>query len=126
MRFVVLHEFANLRTRQWRPYRNQAIAGNIGLGFLTSFHPTEGDRPTGRAISPEFIVTLDQYLVFLIARGKGESVGMRLLADDEEVTAWRGQNPEWFYVIVHPLADVAGNHLGLEILDDEIGGWGHS
>ena len=31
----------------------QRIAGNVGSGFLTSYHPSKGDKATGRALSPE-------------------------------------------------------------------------
>ncbi len=103
----------------------QEIGGNIGLGFLTSYHPTEGDRPTGRAISPAFTATAGQYLTFLIAGGNGDGVGVRLLAGDEEIAVWRGQNTERFSMIFHALTDIAGHPLRLEMFDDETGGWGH-
>ena len=103
----------------------QEIVGNIGLGFLTSYHPTEGDRPTGLAISPEFTARADQYLSFLIAGGNGDGVGVRLLAGNEEIAVWRGRNTERFSLIFHALADVAGRPLRLEMFDDETGGWGH-
>ena len=103
----------------------QPINGNIGPGFLTSYHPSKGDRVTGRALSPEFIATTDQLLSLLIAGGKGEGVGVRLLADDEQVAVWRGQNTEHFERVIYPLTDVAGKRLQLELFDRETGGWGH-
>ena len=103
----------------------QDIIGNIGPGFLTSYHPTEGDIPTGSAASPEFVAETDQYLAFFIAGGMGDGVGARLLSDGDEVAVWRGQNREWFRQVIYPLADLAGKTLQLQLFDNETGGWGH-
>ena len=103
----------------------QDIIGNIGPGFLTSYHPTEGDIPTGSAASPKFVAETDQYLAFLIAGGKGDGVGARLLSDGEAVAVWRGQNSELFRQVVYPLADLSGKTLQLQLFDNETGGWGH-
>ena len=103
----------------------QPIHRNVGPGFLTSYHPTEGDRAVGRALSPEFTVTADRLLVFRIAGGESDGVGVRLLADGEQVAVWRGRNTERFEQILHPLADIAGKRLQLELFDHETGGWGH-
>ena len=105
--------------------RQQDIIGNIGPGFLTSYHPADGDILTGGAISPEFTAEADQYLAFRIAGGMGDSVGARLLSDGEEVKVWRGQNTEWFRTVIHPLADFAGKTLRLQLFDNETSGWGH-
>ncbi len=94
-------------------------------GFLTSYNPEKGNQATGKARSPKFTATSDQYLVFLIAGGDDEGVGLRLLADGEEVAVWRGNRYERFELIVHPLAYVAGNSLQLELFDSEPGDWGH-
>ena len=103
----------------------QPISGNAGRGFLTSYHPDTGDRPTGRALSPAFTASPGQYLAFLIAGGRGDGVGARLLADGEEAAVWQGENTERFQRVVYPLAEVAGQRLQLELFDDESGGWGH-
>ena len=111
---------------QHGPYANQPpILGNAGPGFLTSFHPTLGDRATGRAFSPEFTAQDGRLLSFRIAGGKGDGVGMRLLADGEPVAVWRGWNTEHLKQIVHPLAGITGKRLRLELFDHETGGWGH-
>ena len=112
---------ADFELYQWQ----QDIIGNIGPGFLTSYHPTEGDVSTGNATSTEFVAEADQYLAFLIAGGMGDGVGARLLIDGEEVTVWRGQNSEWFRQVIYPLADLAGKTLQLQLFDNETGGWGH-
>ena len=72
-------------------------------------------RRPGKALSPKFTATADQYLVFLIAGGRGEGVGLRLLANGAEVAVWNGLNTEKFELIVHPLAYVAGKSLQLEL-----------
>ena len=106
-------------------YGQLPISGNIGPGFLTTYHPTEGDIPTGSATSPEFVADADQYLAFLIAGGRGDGVGVRLLSDGEEVAVWRGQNTERFSPVINPLADFAGKTLQLQLFDNESGDWGH-
>ena len=106
-------------------YRQGTISGNIGPGFLTSYHPNRDYVPTGSATSPKFVVEADRYLAFLIAGGKGDGVGVRLLSDGEEAAVWRGQNTEQFMPIIYPLADVAGKTLQLQLFDNESGAWGH-
>ena len=111
---------------QHGPYADQMpILGNAGPGFLTSFHPILRDKATGRAISPEFTGQDGRLLSFRIAGGKGDGVGLRLLADGKPVAVWRGRNTEHFEQIVHPLAGIAGKRLRLELFDHETGGWGH-
>ena len=94
-------------------------------GFLTSYHPSRGNRTTGRALSPTFAASADQYLAFLIAGGGGQRVGLRLLADGEEAAVWRGRNTERFHLVIHPLGYVSGKTLQLELFDRELGEWGH-
>ena len=106
-------------------YLQRRIKGNIGAGFLTSFHPTDGDLSTGSATSPEFVVEADRYLTFLIAGGRGNGVGVRLLIDGEEAAVWRGQNTERFRTVIYPLAKHAGKTLQLQLFDNASGGWGH-
>ena len=107
----------------------ELIWGRADSDFLTSYHPSRGNEATGKALSPKFTATADQYLVFLIAGGRGEGVGLRLLANGAEVAVWRGRNTEQFELkfelIVHPLAYVAGKSLQLELFDNEHGDRGH-
>ncbi len=111
---------------QHERYRGQQpISGNAGLGFLTSYHPDKGDQTTGQALSPTFTAESGQYLVFLIAGGAGDSVGLRLLADGDEAATWRGENTERFNWVIYSLDEIAGQRLQLELFDDETGGWGH-
>ncbi len=113
---------------EYRVY--MGMGRHVGSGFLTSYHPHR-DKATGKALSPEFSARADQYLAFLIAGGSGHDVGLRLLADGEQVAVWRGQNSARFALIVYPLADVADKrlrldkHLQLELFDDSLDNWGH-
>ena len=101
------------------------ISGNVGPGFLTSYHPRLGDRTTGRALSPEFTAQAGQRLVLFIAGGNGDDVGVRLLADGQPAAVWRGTDSEHFRPVIWPLGGVAGKRLRLELFDHELGGWGH-
>ena len=106
-------------------YLQNSISGNIGPGFLTSYHPFDGDIPTGSATSPKFVAAADEYLAFLIAGGRGNGVGVRLLIDGEEAAVWRGQNTERFRTVIYPLAKHAGKTLQLQLFDNASGAWGH-
>ena len=111
---------------QHENYAGQALIwGRADSDFLTSYHPSKGNRATGRARSPAFTATADQFLAFLIAGDDVERVGLRLLADGEEAAAWRGVDPEMFELVVHPLAHVAGKSLQLELFDHSLGEQGH-
>ena len=96
------------------------IRGHVGPGFLTTYYPGKWER-TGQAYSPAFVARDDQYLMFLIAGERNDYVGMRLLADGEEVALWRGANWSAFQMVIYPLREVAGKELQLEIFNNEIG-----
>ena len=83
------------------------IRGHVGPGFLTTYYPGKWER-TGQAYSPPFVARDDQYLVFLIAGERHDHVGLRLLADGEEVAVWRGDNWEAFRLVIYPLQQIAG------------------
>ena len=113
-------------------YQDQPpIFGHVGPGFLTSYHPDEGDKMTGKALSPEFIAADGHHLAVLVGGGSGSNVGLRLLADGKEVAVWRGPGErllgtfasrsivEDFHLIAHPLAAVAGKPLQLELYDSD-------
>ena len=111
---------------QHEDYAGQSLIwGRADSGFLTSYHPSKGNRVTGKALSPKFTAAADQYLAFLIAGGDAEAVGLRLLADGTEVAVWRGRSTDRFDLIVHPLGYVAGKSLQLELFDYELGDSGH-
>ena len=108
---------------QHKFYQDQLpIFGHVGPGFLTSYHPDEGNKPTGTARSPEFTASVSHHLALLVGGGSGSKVGLRLLADGKEIAVWRGRNNEHFKLIVHPLAAVAGQPLQLELYDNDPAG----
>ena len=96
------------------------VRGHVGPGFLTTYYPGKWER-TGEAYSPAFTARDDQYLMFLIAGERHDFVGLRLLADGEEVAVWRGANWEAFEMVIYPLRQLAGKELQLEIFNHEIG-----
>ena len=110
-------------------YQDQLpIFGHVGPGFLTSYHPDEGDKKTGKARSPEFTAADDHHLAFLVGGGSGSNVGVRLLADGKEIAVWHSSGEQFFQqsttveplkLIVHPLAEVAGQPLQLELYDND-------
>lgn len=99
-----------------RTVGQQPVSGNVGRGFLTSYHPNRGDAVTGTARSPAFTIADGRLLTFLIAGGDGDGVGVRLLADGAEVTVWRGRNTEHFEPAAYLLAGLEGKTLQLEHL----------
>ena len=56
-------------------YEQLPITGNVGLGFLTSYHPVKRGAATGVARSPEFTIADGQLLTFLIGGGGGGPLG---------------------------------------------------
>ena len=108
-----------------RTVGQQPISGNVGRGFLNSYHPNRGDAVTGTARSPAFTTADGSLLTFLIAGGSGDGVGVRLLADGAEVTVWRGKDTEHFEEVGYLLAGLEGQTLQLELFDAVVGGWGH-
>ena len=108
-----------------RTVGQQPISGNVGRGFLNSYHPDRGDAVTGTARSPAFTTADGSLLTFLIAGGSGDGVGVRLLADGAEVNVWRGRDTEHFEEVDYLLSGLEGQTLQLELFDAEVGGWGH-
>lgn len=103
--------------------RGQGLAtGHVGE-FFNSFHPEGGDLGTGKGLTAEFIGRDDLYLVFLIAGGANDGVGVRLLANGEIVSAWRGRNKENFKPVAYPLRGLEGKALQLEVFDEDSGPW---
>ena len=104
-------------------YAGQApIFGHVGPGFLTSYHPDEGNKPTGQARSPTFTAAAGHQLALRVGGGSGEhNVGVRLLAAGQEVAVWRGRSRH-LTLIVHPLSEIAGQSLQLVLFDDDPAG----
>ncbi len=109
-------------------YQDQLpIFGHVGPGFLTSYHPDAGNTPTGQARSPKFTAAAGYSLALLVGGDFEGNVGVRLLADGQEVAVWHGPSErpfgfEHFTLVVHPLTAVAGQTLQLELFDDDPAG----
>ena len=99
--------------------------GNAGFGFLSSFHPRRGYAATATARSPKFIADPGDCLTFLLAGGRSEQTGARLLVDDTEAQVWHSANTGIFEPIVYPLTEVVGKTLQLELFDDDVEFGGH-
>ena len=98
------------------------IFGHVGPGFLTSYHPEEGKQPTGTARSPTFTATDGHHLALRVGGDSEGNVGVRLLADGQEVAVWRGRSRH-LTLIVHPLSEIAGQSLQLVLFDDDPAGY---
>ena len=105
----------------YRPAGRGPVFGHVGSGFLTTYYPGKWEK-TGKALSPTFTARPDQYLMLLVAGIPDGNVEVRLLADGEAVAAWHGKNADAFEVILHPLDDVTGKQLQIEIFNGETGG----
>ena len=104
-------------------YVGQApIFGHVGPGFLTSYHPRMGNKPTGQAHSPTFTAADGHHLALRVGGDSEGNVGVRLLADGQEVAVWRGRSRH-LTLIVHPLAEIAGQSLQLVLFDDDPTGY---
>ncbi len=101
-------------------YQDQLpIFGHVGPGFLTSYHPMTGDKPIGKARSPMFTAQPEHVLTLLVGGDDEANVGVRLLADGQEVASWQGEGNEHFRLIVYPLTEVTGQALQLELFDED-------
>lgn len=106
-----------------------AVTGFIGAKFAGSFVSAEntqaGDRPTGRATSPEF--TIDRrFLTFRI--GGGSHAGrtcVNLLIDGKVVVSSRGRDNEALDPRIWDLAEHHGKAARLQLVDAVSGAWGH-
>lgn len=105
--------------------RQASIGGNVGPGFLTSYHAELGDGAVGRALSPEFTAQDGELLGFRIGGGRPNGVGVRLLVEGNQVAVWRGLNRAGFHHEYHLLSGITGKRMQLEMFDYETGDWGH-
>ena len=108
--------------------RQMQVSGYEGQRLVNSFHG--GDGPTGTLTSPPFTIER-KYVNFLIGGGGYEGqTCMNLLADGVVVRTATGPNTkpggsealDWH---AWDVADLAGQKVVLQIVDDRSGGWGH-
>ncbi len=104
------------------------VSGYRGKGLVNSY--LGGDGTTGTLTSPPFRVER-RYLSFLIGGGGYEGkTCMNLLRGDEVVRTATGPNTqsggsEELELAAWDLADLAGQTVTIQIVDDRTGGWGH-
>lgn len=99
------------------------VSGFRGMGLVNTF--AGGDASTGTATSPEFTIERS-HLAFLIGGGAdAESVGMRLLKNDEVVRLVSGSESEVLEWGSWDVSDLRGATVRLQIFDTATGGWGH-
>ena len=105
-----------------------AVDGFLGKGLVNSY--LQGDRTTGRLVSPEFRVER-KYISFLIGGGRNpEKLALRLLVNGQAVRSATGGNDqpggsERLAVDSWDVSELIGKPAVIEIVDDAQGGWGH-
>ena len=111
------------------------VTGYHGRGYASSFHG--GDPAMGRLISPPFTVRR-RYLSFLIGGGRRTYYGnndpgyvaVNLIHDGHVVRTappaqWAPDGADHLAQDWFDLADLAGERVRLEIVDQHTGPWGH-
>jgi fructan beta-fructosidase len=100
-----------------------SVSGYEGKGLVNSF--LHGDDSTGTLTSPSFKVER-RYLRFLIGGGNypGETC-VNLLSAGRIVRTATGSNSEHLDPFQWDVAELAGQLVTLEIVDQRKGGWGH-
>ena len=109
----------------------QSVTGYMGNGLVNTFDPT-GDPATG-VLESEPFVTERRYLHFLVGGGKGDGVGVSLLAQEDPtpIRTVRGTDLETLRWETWDLSDapdglnLRGKPLKIRIFDHEMGPWGH-
>ncbi|HEY3496312.1 MAG TPA: hypothetical protein VGK73_16545 [Polyangiaceae bacterium] len=93
--------------------------------FANSYHPSQGDAPTGTLISEKFTLEGDA-LTFRIGGGaKRGREEVRLLVDGRSVRNATGCDSEVLGRRVFSIAEFRGREAQLEIVDKDRGNWGH-
>ena len=110
--------------RRARPGQH-AVEGQVGAGFLDTFHPEDGDAATGRMRSPPIPIPAGALLSFRVGGGSHSAVGVRILVDGEEVASRRGRNSEVLGYVWVDLSRWPGAELVVEVFDEATGPWGH-
>jgi len=82
-----------------------------------------GDEATGTLTSIPFVIQGD-LIVFRIAGGRAEGVGIHLVVDGEEVHTSRGRNHPSLELATWYVADLRGKTARIRIVDQETGTWG--
>jgi hypothetical protein len=110
-------------TAELRPDQEYPL-GRVGR-FVNSFFYPEGELPTGRMISPPFVIE-GGLMTFMIGGGKvPNSERLELLVDNVPVRSATGCNSEWLSQRVWNISMFRGKPARLLIADASSGSWGH-
>jgi len=110
-------------TAELRPDQEYPL-GRVGR-FVNSFFYPEGELPTGRMISPPFVIE-GGLMTFMIGGGKvPNSERLELLVDNVPVRSATGCNSEWLSQRVWNISMFRGKPARLVIADASSGSWGH-
>ena len=104
--------------------QQQPVNGFLGKGLINTFDP-DGDGSTGTLTSPEFPVT-KRYIHFLVGGGafKGETC-VNLLVTGKALHSACGQGTEQLDWATFDLAELMGQRVRIQIVDQSTSAWGH-
>lgn len=103
------------------------VQGGIGNGFANSFILPQGDRGTGKLISPAFRITAP-FICFRIAGGKDSPeapLGMRLEVDGQILRTASGENHPYLEWVNWDVSELKGKMARLVIEDAAVGRGGY-
>jgi len=103
------------------PNQNE-VTGYFNKKFVNSFH--NGDASTGQMTSKKFLIN-DNYINFLIGGGAHKNTAINLLLDGKVVRTTSGNNNELLEWAFWDVSDLMGDEAQIQIIDNNIGGWGH-
>ncbi|MBI4584056.1 MAG: twin-arginine translocation signal domain-containing protein [Planctomycetes bacterium] len=101
----------------------QRLSGFLGKGLANSWPAS--DEPTGRLLSPEFVIRRP-FISFLIGGGDhpGETC-IDLIVEEKVARTATGRNTDAMEWVNWEVGDLKGKTGRLEIADRHGGGWGH-
>ncbi len=107
------------------PVRGQlGVFGQIG-SYIDTFTAAEGDRATGRMLSPSFPLLGDLMLLRVGGGRDPERLRVSLLIDGQRVFNATGHDHEVLGRRVWRIEPYKGRSAQLEIVDEATGRWGH-
>ncbi|MCC6899857.1 MAG: hypothetical protein IT377_12830 [Polyangiaceae bacterium] len=93
--------------------------------FVSSFHPTLGDRATGRLKSAAFSLVGDRILLMVAGGHDPDLLRVSLLVDGERRFSETGARSETMGRREWDVSAFKGREAELEVVDEVVGSWGH-
>ena len=93
--------------------------------FLSSFHPTLGDRATGTLKSPPFTLVGDRILLMVAGGHEPDLLRVSLIVDGERRFSETGPRSETFGRREWDVSALKGKRAELEVVDLVADNWGH-